>query len=150
MWFMNKIINPLVRLILRSPFHGLMSGTLLVITCCGRKTGREYSLPVQYVQTGNTIYIVPGMPEKKTWWRNLKEAATVRLTVRGQAMAGKAVVLKPDSDSETILEGFGLYLRRFPAIAKANQINLVADGSFNAEELRRAAMQTVIIRVEVS
>jgi deazaflavin-dependent oxidoreductase (nitroreductase family) len=150
MWFMNKIINPLVRLILRSPLHGLMSGTLLVITCCGRKTGREYSLPVQYAQTGNTIYIVPGVPEKKTWWRNLKEAATVRLTVRGQAMAGKAVVLKPDSDSETILEGFGLYLRRFPAIAKANQINLVADGSFNAEELRRAAMQAVIIRVEVS
>lgn len=150
MWFMNKIINPLVRLILRSPFHGLMSGTLLVITCCGRKTGREYNLPVQYAQTGNTIYIVPGMPEKKTWWRNLKEAATVRLTVRGQAMAGKAAVLKPDSDSETILEGFGLCLRRFPAIAKANQINLVADGSFNAEELRRAAMQAVIIRVEVS
>jgi hypothetical protein len=65
MWFMNKIINPLVRLILRSPLHGLMSGTLLVITCCGRKTGRKYSLPVQYTQAGKTIYIVPGMPEKK-------------------------------------------------------------------------------------
>jgi deazaflavin-dependent oxidoreductase (nitroreductase family) len=150
MWFMNKIINPIVRLILRSPIHKLMSDTLLVITCCGRKTGREYSLPVQYVQAGNTIYIVPGMPEKKTWWRNLKEAALVRLNLRGQAMAGQAVVLKPETDSKAILEGFGLYLRRFPALIKVHQLGVEADGSFNAEELRLAAMQAVVIRVEVS
>lgn len=149
MWFMNKIVNPLVRLILRSPLHKLMSDTLLVITCCGRKTGREYSLPVQYAQAGNIIYIVPGMPENKTWWRNLKEAAPVRLTVRGQALAGKAVVLKPDSDSETIVEGFGLYLRRFPAMAKVFAIQAEASGSFKAEELRQAAMKAVVIRVEL-
>ena len=84
MWFMNKIINPLVRLILRSPLHKLVSSTLLLITYHGRKTGREYSLPVQYAQAGKNIYIVPGMPEQKTWWRNLKEAAPVQLTLRGR------------------------------------------------------------------
>ncbi len=149
MWFMNKILNPLVRLILRSPLHKLMSDTLLIITCCGRKTGREYSLPVQYAQSGNIIYIVPGMPEKKTWWRNLKEASPVQLSLRGQSVAGKAVVLKPETDSEEILAGVGLYLRRFPALIKVHHIGVEADGSFNAEELRRAAMQAVIIRVEL-
>jgi deazaflavin-dependent oxidoreductase (nitroreductase family) len=149
MWFMNKILNPLVRLILRSPLHKLMSDTLLIITCCGRKTGREYSLPVQYAQSGNIIYIVPGMPEKKTWWRNLKEAAPVQLSLRGQALAGKAVVLKPETDSEEILEGFGQYLRRFPAMTKAHHIDVEADGRFNCEELHLAAMKAVIIRVEL-
>jgi hypothetical protein len=86
---------------------------------------------------------------KKTWWRNLKEVAQVRLTVRGQAITGKAVVLKPDSDSEKILEGFGLYLDRFPALIKYHHSQVETDGSFNSEELRRAAMQAVIIRVEL-
>jgi deazaflavin-dependent oxidoreductase (nitroreductase family) len=149
MWFMNKVINPLVRLILRSPLHKLMSNTLLVITYCGRKTGREYSLPVQYVQAGNIIYIVPGMPEKKTWWRNLKEAAPVRLNVRGQSLTGTGVVLKPETDSEAILEGFGIYLRRFPALTKGYHIGVEADGNFNVKDLQQAARQTVIIRVEV-
>jgi hypothetical protein len=67
MWFMNKFANPFVRLILRSPLHGLMSAALLLISYRGRKSGRKYSLPVQYVQDGNQIYIVPDAPEQKTW-----------------------------------------------------------------------------------
>ena len=77
LWFMNKIANPLVCLVLRSSLHRLMSATLLLITYRGRKTGREYSLPVQYAQAGNLIYIMPGLPEQKTWWRNLKNLCLI-------------------------------------------------------------------------
>ena len=150
MWFMNKIVNPVVRLILRSRLHKMMSASLLIITCCGRKSGRAYSLPVQYAQAGNIIYIVPGWPEQKTWWRNLKEAASVQLILRGQAIAGNARVLKADTDADAIVAGFDLYLRRFPAAAKVHQLLPAADGSFKAEELRRAALQAVIIHVELN
>jgi deazaflavin-dependent oxidoreductase (nitroreductase family) len=150
MWFMNKIVNPLVGLILCSPLHRLMSGMLLIITYCGRKTGREYRLPVQYAQTGKIITIVPGMPEQKTWWRNLREAATVHLTLRGKYLAGNAVVLKPEADSEAILAGFETYLRRFPALIKSLHIGMEADGSLNPAELLRAARQAVIVRVELN
>ena len=150
MWFMNKIVNPSVRLILGSPLHKLMSDKLLLINYRGRKSGMEYSLPVQYVQTGNSIYIVPGMPEQKTWWRNLKEATPVRLTLRGQNLAGTARVLKPEPDSEAILEGLGVFLQRFPAMAKVQQNHRAANGRFTAEELHLAAKKAVIIRVEVS
>jgi deazaflavin-dependent oxidoreductase (nitroreductase family) len=149
MTFMNKFVNPMVRLILRSPLHGLMSGSLLIISCCGRKTGREYSLPVQYAQAGNIIYIVPGMPGQKTWWRNLIEAAPVKLTLRGKRLEGNAVVLKPEAEADEIMAGFDLFLRRFPAMAKTIGIRRTADGSFSAEELRLAGMKAVIIRVEL-
>src|SRR5262245_26793300 len=72
MWFMNKFANPFVKLILRSPLHGLMSAAVLLVSYRGRKSGKKYTLPVQYVQDGNNIYIVPGYPEKKTWWHNLE------------------------------------------------------------------------------
>jgi len=147
---MNKIVNPLVDLILQSRLHKLMSNTLLLITYSGRKTGREYRLPVQYAQAGDAIYIIPGMPKEKTWWRNLKEAAPVQLTLRGQSVAGNAKVLKPDTNEDAIIAGFDLYLRRFPALAKVNHIRLAGDGNFCAEELRLAAAQAVIIRVDIN
>ncbi len=42
MWFMNYVINPLVKLILKSPAHRLMSETVLLFIYCGRKSGKEY------------------------------------------------------------------------------------------------------------
>ena len=149
MWFMNKILNPLVILILRSPLHALMSTSLLLITCCGRKTGKTYTLPVQYAQAGNSIYIVPGMPEKKTWWRNLKEDSTVQLTLRGRNLPGNSHLLRPDTDSSEILKGFGAYIQRFPALVKVHRIRTENGGNLNLEDLSRAAMQAVILRVEL-
>ena len=149
LWFMNKIANPLVCLVLRSSLHRLMSATLLLITYRGRKTGREYSLPVQYAQAGNLIYIMPGLPEQKTWWRNLKDGAPVRLTLHGQTLAGNAILLKQETEAEAILEGLKVYLRRFPALTKYHHIRTEADGSFSVEDLRLAAARAVIIRVEL-
>src|SRR5437763_1915530 len=108
MWFMNKIANPFVRLVLRSPLHRLMSAALLLITYRGRKSGREYTLPVQYAQTGKTLYIRPGMPQKKTWWRSLEGSATVQLILRGELLTGNAFLLDPES--EAIFTSFGVYL----------------------------------------
>jgi deazaflavin-dependent oxidoreductase (nitroreductase family) len=150
MWFMNKIVNPMVKLILRSPLHGLMSASVLLIAYRGRKTGKEHTLPVQYAQAGNSIYIVPGNPEQKNWWRNLRNGGPVQLTLRGKTLAGSAIVLNQEADPEAILPGFGLYLRRFPALIKYHHIHTEADGSFNTEGLRLAAMAAVIIRVELT
>jgi deazaflavin-dependent oxidoreductase (nitroreductase family) len=149
MWFMNKIANPFVRLILRSPLHGLFSAALLLITYRGRKTGKQYSLPVQYVQDANHIYIIPGAPEQKTWWRNLQAGAPVQVTLRGKTLTGNGFLLEHDADAEIILKGFGLYLQRFPVLAKYHHIRIEADGNFNEVDLRQAAETVVMIRVEL-
>ena len=149
MWFMNKIANPFVRLILRSPLHGMMSDTLLLITYRGRKSGRKYSLPVQYVQDGNQIYIVPGAPEQKIWWRNLKDGAAVQIVLRGKTLNGNGILLKQDANAETIVKGSCLYLKRFPALAKYYNVRFEADGTFKLGDVRQAAASVVMIRVEL-
>src|SRR5215218_8339765 len=45
---MNRIVNPALKAILRSPIHGLASGRLALITYTGRRSGREYTLPCFY------------------------------------------------------------------------------------------------------
>jgi hypothetical protein len=50
-------INSLVTAILRSPFHGLLSSRVLLLTYMGRRTGKLHTTPVGCVENGNTLTI---------------------------------------------------------------------------------------------
>jgi deazaflavin-dependent oxidoreductase (nitroreductase family) len=147
MWFMNKIANPFVRFILRSPFHRMMDASVLLITYQGRKSGKAYTLPVNYVRVEKNIYIVPGMPGQKTWWRSLRGGAPVTLTLNGKSVSGSALVLEGDIDAAS--EILHHYLKRFPSSAKLYGARQEADGSFDAGVLRRAAASVKVVRVEL-
>ena len=47
-WVFKWIMNPAIKLILRSPLHGLMSKRLLLITFTGRKSGKQFTTPLGY------------------------------------------------------------------------------------------------------
>ena len=51
------------------------------------------------------IYIVPGMPERKNWWRNFREKTPVRLTLRGEVLSGNGMLLDPAKQLEEIVTG---------------------------------------------
>jgi deazaflavin-dependent oxidoreductase (nitroreductase family) len=148
LWFMNHVSNPIVRLILRSPFHGLFSGSLMLISFRGRKSGKEYTVPVQYAQTGDMIYVVPGAPELKTWWRNLRGGAPVRLHLRGQDLNARAEVLD-DTNRDATADALRTYLARFPVAASAHHVRRAPDGAFDADDLQTAAAQMVVVSVRL-
>ena len=86
----NRSGNRLVALLLRSPLHVLFSRRLALITVTGRRSGREHTLPVAYRHEGEDVAIPVMWPERKLWWRNLREEAPVRLLLRGRERAGRA------------------------------------------------------------
>ena len=45
MWF-----NPMITWLLRSPLHGLVSKSIMLITYKGRKSSKEYTTPVNYLR----------------------------------------------------------------------------------------------------
>lgn len=149
MWFMNKIANPFVRLILRSPLHGIMSASVMLITYTGCKSGKEYTLPVQFASENHTINIVPGNANKKTWWRNLRREPAMKLWMAGVAKSGRAVVLEGDFQVSLITQLLTTYLLRFPPSAKMRNIRIDQDGRVNQEDVERAAQSTVIVRVDL-
>lgn len=77
--------------LLRSPFHGVMSGSVMLVTVTGRKTGRTYTTPVNYVKDGDEITVVSRLD--RTWWRNARGGAPVTLRVRGRDVRGTADVV---------------------------------------------------------
>ena len=147
MWVMNHLANPMMRLFLRSPLHGLFSGSLALITYQGRKSGNEYTIPVQYVQSGEEVYILPGGAEQKTWWRNLRGGAPVRLVLRGQNVKGMAQVLQGETDKAAIAEALVPIFSVSRPQRGSSICNLHPDGSFNSDDLGRLAASIVMVRV---
>ena len=86
----NRTINPLVRGLLRSPAHRLVSSHLALLTVTGRRSGRTFTFPVGYHQEGDVVTIGVDWPERKRWWRNLLDGAPVELLLRGVRRTGTA------------------------------------------------------------
>jgi hypothetical protein len=92
---MNRIVNPALRAILRSPIHGLASGRVALLTYTGRRSGREYTLPCFYRYKGDEVTIAVGWPDRKVWWRNLTaEGGPVHLLIQGHELRGHAVATR--------------------------------------------------------
>lgn len=85
------VINSLVTAILRSPWHKMRSHRLLLLTFTGRKSGKEFTTPIRYVQEGETLMMK--VQVEYSWWKNLRGQATVRVLLRGKMLTGIAEVL---------------------------------------------------------
>src|SRR3954453_11011974 len=89
---MNRTVHVGLRAVLRSPAHRLASGRLALITYTGRRSGREYTIPVLYKDKGDEVTIGVGWPERQVGWRTLTgERGPVRLVVQGRELEGHAV-----------------------------------------------------------
>jgi deazaflavin-dependent oxidoreductase (nitroreductase family) len=87
---LNRTGNTVVRALLRTPLHRVASGRIALITVTGRRSGRAYTFPVGYSQDGDRVTIGVGWPERKVWWRNLRDGGQVRLRLRGVERTGHA------------------------------------------------------------
>lgn len=138
MWY-----NPLITLVLRSPLHGLLSNNMLVISVTGRRSGKTYTLPVSYVQRGETLSIIS--KRERTWWRNLRSGAPVTLRLRGETMQAWAEAL--DGDRERLVQALTAYLQQSPFVAPHLGVTLSSDGQPDPAEVARAAEAWVLVQI---
>lgn len=97
----QKTGNRIVRFLLHTPFHGLVSGSVMLITFTGRKSGKTYTTPVQYGREGDTVTFFS--QKQRSWWKNLLGGAPVMLRLQGRDVHGLAEAL-PDADETTLRE----------------------------------------------
>ena len=138
------IINPSMRLLLRSPLHGLVSRSLMLITFKGRVTGRTYTTPVRYTKVGSTIRWFTNRDAK--WWPNLKHDPTVVLRLAGRDVACSTRVI--DDDPATVRALLASYLTQFPGDAVYHEVGLTEDGTPVPEDLDRAASHSLVVEAE--
>lgn len=140
MWY-NKIVGGL----LKSPLHGFMSNSTLLLTYQGRKSGKSYSLPVNYVQDGKILWITS--LADRTWWRNLLEPQQVHMQLKGEKKTGDAVAY---SQEEKIVEGLQHYFELAPQFAKYYQVRLNENNKPELEDVQAAAKDRIIVRIDLN
>ncbi len=105
---LQNLGNPFVRALLRSRLHGILSGSLLLVTYTGRRTGRTFTIPVLYAEDGADLLVFVGRSAEKVWWRNLSGGAPVHVRLRGRELAGTATAVVGDPELGE------RYVARFP------------------------------------
>jgi deazaflavin-dependent oxidoreductase (nitroreductase family) len=134
-------VNATMRSLLRSPLSRLVDRGIVLLTVTGRRTGRRFSFPVQYVQDGDTLWITSGAGPEKTWWRNLVGGAPIEVFLRRHPFEGTAEVATHEDDPATVEEGVRRYAERFPRFAR--RLGIDSD----PEVMEAYARSTVIVRI---
>jgi deazaflavin-dependent oxidoreductase (nitroreductase family) len=111
----GRLVNPVVRCLLRSPGHRVLSGSVLLLTYTGRRSGARRELPVMYAVLDDRYLVVAGQPEAKTWWRNFTgDAQPVTVTMAGRRLSCQARLLEPSTAEHTL--ALGAYRERYPRV----------------------------------
>ena len=65
---------------------------MAVVTYTGRRSGRRFSIPVGYRESGDDLTIRVELPDRKSWWRNFTGAGgPIEVLLRGVRRTGHAV-----------------------------------------------------------
>jgi hypothetical protein len=77
----------------------LDSSVELQITVTGRRSGREFSMPVWFVREGSTVFLMPIRGSKNQWYKNVLKSKRIKIS------SGKISVelsAKPIKDSKRV------------------------------------------------
>lgn len=139
MWF-----NPMMIWLLKSPFHGFVSNGVMLTSVTGRKSGRTITTPTNYLRDSDTLWVVSW--RDRSWWKNLRGGAPMRVLLAGKNIQGRGEVLEDDDDvAQSLFE----YYQKAPQLAKYVNIGLDASGCPVFEDCRTAARKMVVVKVKV-
>jgi len=142
---MYRLINPPVKLLLRSPLHGLLSSNTLLLEFTGRKSGRTLSTPISYYIADETVRCFTS--KSYQWWQNLQGGKGVKLTIAGTTHESQAIV--ESRDEEKIAEALLNFLIAVPRDAAHSNVAMV-DGQPDSGDIKRAAPKMVYLSFALS
>jgi len=90
-----RVINPALKLLLRTPFAGPARNQLMVVNFTGHKSGRHYSIPLSAYLIDDNLYAMTAA----TWKYNFRDGATAHVlhdgktrTLHGKLITDHALV----------------------------------------------------------
>ncbi|MEL6269905.1 MAG: nitroreductase/quinone reductase family protein [Chloroflexota bacterium] len=137
-------VNSMMKFVLRSPLHGIVSKDIMLITFTGRKSGKPFTTPVTYSMDANTVMMFTG----GRWWKNLEGGAPVIVRIQGRDRTGTAVPTQ--GGSEDFVPKHREFLIAHPRDARFHGVEMMPDGTPNMEQLREAGPNITMITIELN
>ena len=138
---MPPLLNKSMKMMLRSPLHGVVSNYLTLITFTGRKSGKTYTTPVSYSEENGLVTIFT----HAKWWKNLHKASLVTLCLKGKEVQGIAEAV--EDDKPMIANALISHLRKSPFDARYYDVTIDENGNPNPDEVEQAVQTVAMIRV---
>lgn len=135
-------LNKTMKFVLRSPLHKVVSGSILLVTFTGRKSGKTYTTPVSYSRKGDQVMIFT----HANWWKNLRGGAPVKLRLQGKDVPGTA---EPVTDKAAIADELFAHLKQTPFDAKYYNVSFDEQGDPIKEDIEKAVETVIMVRVEL-
>ncbi len=135
MWF-----NPIMKTLINSPLHGLVSKSVMSITYIGCKSGQAFTVPVNYVLDGNELLTVS--LRERTWWRSLRGGAPVTIRLQGRDYKATSEVIE---DESMVVTNLMALLKSAPGYARYLRVKVSPDGQPDFTDVCRAAETRVFV-----
>lgn len=104
MWY-----DGIIKIILQTPLHGMVSSGIMLLKYTGHKSGRRYAVPISFVDDQDHDQLWTVSLRKRTWWRNLRQSAPVTLRFKGHDRLAKSEVFESEEEvREALLQLFEL------------------------------------------
>jgi len=144
----HGLVNPAMVRLLGSGLHFLLSGGTLILTVAGKKSGKRYVVPLNWVPSGDGGLVVFTGKGWSGWWKNVPaEGTSIAVTLRGQRLGATA---RRVEEPENVKRGLRAFLARFPSNAKPFGVALGAGKLPEEASLARAARDDGTVMVEIS
>ena len=86
-------VNAATAWLVRSPMHPLLRGSVLVVRCEGRRTGRTHLVPVT-CRPSNSGALHAMTSIRALWWRNVESGAPATVYYRGREREARIEVVR--------------------------------------------------------
>lgn len=140
--FMFKLINPMMKALLNSPFHGGVSKNLLLLTFTGRKSGKIFTTPVGYVRQGGSLTVLT----HSAWWKNLIGGVPVSVRIQGKNVTGVGSPLDDPLEIKSAVRD----LIAANGETRARQLGYwVEDLDASPQAIQQAVAGTIFIRIRL-
>jgi F420H(2)-dependent quinone reductase len=136
-------INRLVKGVLRSPLHRVMSKNTMLLSFTGRKSGKEYVVAIRYLRDCERVVCFTD----SKWWLNLRGGAPVEMLIAGRKLRGIAT---PVEDCATVARSLSEFLHAMPGDSKYYGVRRNADGLPNLNDIAEAAQHTAMVEIAAS
>jgi deazaflavin-dependent oxidoreductase (nitroreductase family) len=144
MWY-----NSIIAWLLRSPFHGFVSKNMMLISYTGRKSGKSYTIPVNYLcmedEEGEFLAITS--QKERVWWRNLRGGLPVSVFLQGHERSANAEVIE---DGGRVAQNLLAYFQHAPQLARYFGVGLNEDNQPIPEDVSAIVQDKVFIKARLT
>jgi hypothetical protein len=136
--------NAVVRPLLKSPFHSIVSGRLMLLSYTGGTTGKRYSFAIGYFpwDDGDVIIL-----SSANWPKTISGARNVQVLIKRRWFAAQPTIIsQPEQKADILGE---IAKRNGPRAAKGLMLGLPGDRQPDRQQLLDAAAKTTIVRFAI-